>query len=164
MQNTVTFRTVTRGAVQTVVLAAVAVIGVSVGHWVIPAEDSSGTTAVRYIEATAPAVSPDILERKLAQLDARDARYTAPVTASAPTGKDSIIDRKLAQMDAQDAWHATAVAAAASAPFIPGSDRIIDRKLAQMDALDGRVTRLVADRDDSIIERKFAQMDAQDAR
>jgi hypothetical protein len=145
MQNTVTFRTVTRGAVQTVVLAAVAVIGVSVGHWVIPAEDSSGTTAVRYIEATAPAVSPDILERKLAQLDARDARYTAPVTASAPTGKDSIIDRKLAQM-------------------VPGSDRIIDRKLAQMDALDGRVTRLVADRDDSIIERKFAQMDAQDAR
>jgi hypothetical protein len=134
MQNTATFRTVTRGAVQLVVLAAVAVAGVSVGRWVIPDGGSTGATVVRYIETTAPVGGADIIERKLAQ------------------------------MDAQDAQHGIAVAGAVSVPFVPSGDSIIEGKLAQMDAFDGRAGPSVTTGDDSIIDRKFAQMDAEDAR
>lgn len=107
MQNAATFRTVTRGAVQFVVLAAVAVIGVSVGRWVVPEDGSAGATTVRYITTTAPAAGQDIIERKLAQMDARDARQgtavAGAVTAPSNAGAGSIIERKLAQMDAEDA-------------------------------------------------------------
>jgi hypothetical protein len=166
MQNTATFRTVTRGAVQLVVLAAVAAIGVSVGRWVIPDDGSTGVPAVRNTSAV-PATGQDIIERKLAQMDARDARHATAVAGfvRAPTarGADSIIERKFAEMDARDARHATAIAGPVTAPSVPGADSIIERKLAQMDALDSRAGSPPAG-GDTIIDRKFAQMDAQDAR
>jgi hypothetical protein len=167
MQNTATFRTVTRGAVQLVVLAAVAAIGVSVGRWVIPDDGSTGVSAVRYNNSAAPDTGQDIIERKLAQMDARDARHATAVAGfvRAPTarGADSIIERKFAEMDARDARHATAIAGPVTAPSVPGADSIIERKLAQMDALDSRAGSPPVG-GDTIIDRKFAQMDAQDAR
>ena len=166
MQNTATFRTVTRGAVQLVVLAVVAVVGVSVGRWVIPDDGSTGASAVSRINSGASATGQNIIERKLAQMDAQDSRGSTAVAgfvrAPSVPGTDSLTERKLAQMDAQDAAHGLAVAPAASAPSVVHGASIIERKLAQMDALDSRSAAVSGN--GSIVDRKFAQMDAEDGR
>jgi len=132
MQNAAAFRTVTRNAVYLVALAAVAAAGVGVGRWVIP-EGSTGASTVRYISGIAPAAGQDAVERKLAQMDAEDARHGAVVAgfARAPSapGAGSIMERKLAQMDKLDSR---------AGPEARRTGGIIERKFAQMDAEDTR--------------------------
>lgn len=133
MQDIATFRTVIRGAIQIVVLAAVAAAGVSVGRWVVPEEGSTGAPAVRYVNSGAPAGGQDVMARKLAQMDAEDARHGTVVagasSAPAVSSSESVVQRKLAQMDALDSRVGTQA--------INRRD-IMGRKFAQMDAEDAR--------------------------
>ncbi len=87
MQNSTTFRTVSRRSVQLAMLAAVAAVGVSVGRWVVP--EDSGSAA-----SSAPS----------AGLGAQQAPVTRdPALHAAPPKGGSLMERKLAQMDAEDA-------------------------------------------------------------
>lgn len=167
MQNTATFRTATRGAIQIVILAAVAAIGVSVGRWAVPDGNTAVSERIVYISVVDPAAREDIIARKFAQMDAQDNRFgtavAGAVAAPETSGAASLIERKLAQMEAEDARHGMAAAGAAGVPSVTGSESVIERKLTQMDALDSRVGTDGTSGGD-IIERKFAQMDAEDAR
>ena len=77
MQATATVRTFGRSGVQLVVIAAVAMTGIAIGRWGIPA-DSSGTTVSGVSNVAASGYDGQAAQQKLAQMDAaehaRDAR------------------------------------------------------------------------------------------
>ena len=101
MQNTATFRTVTRGTLQFLVVAAVAAVGISIGRWVIPDSGTTGATAARLAGNETRSIST--MERKLTQMDAWDDQFGFVGASAAPAPRSaSTMERKLAQMDAED--------------------------------------------------------------
>ena len=85
-------------------LAAVGVLGLSIGRWVVPATDSAPPIAYRPVAASTSSLASSNAERKLIQMDAADdARTRANSEAhDRIVGGSSAGERKLIQMDAAD--------------------------------------------------------------
>jgi hypothetical protein len=150
MQATGSMRTFGRSSVQLAVIAAVAVTGIAIGRWGIPAEDSATiVTSSRSDTVSTTDRLDNLVERKLAQMDAAEARYstTATVTDEASGAEvlvdqanvapiqASAVDRKFAQMDAAEARNSTT---AAVTDETSGAVVLVDR--ANVVALDGQHT------------------------
>ncbi len=106
MQTTGSLRTIGRSGAQALLLAAVGALGLGIGRWVVPATDSAPAGVFQPIEASTNGRPAHIMERKLAQMDAADARVrpATEVAGAASNGRPAhIMERKLAQMDAADA-------------------------------------------------------------
>ena len=106
MQATGTVRTFGRGSVQLVIVAAVAVTGIAIGRWGIPADDSSGTTVSSPSNVAASGYDGQAAQQKLAQMDAaedaRDARTSGLSNVAASGYEGQAAQQKLAQMDAAE--------------------------------------------------------------
>jgi hypothetical protein len=168
MQATGTVRTFGRGSVQVVVVAAVAVAGIAIGRWGIPAEDAATVvTGSRSDVISASDRFENMAERKLAQIDATDSGYAATVDGSvAAVVVDaanvspipaSAVERKLAQTGASSEF----LSDAANVSPIPAS--AVERKLAQT----GTSSEFLSDTANaapipaSAVERKLAQTSVQ---
>jgi len=147
MQNSTTFRTVSRSGVQLVALGAVAAVGVVFGHWVVPHASGGATAGGVTVLSTdhAPlssAAGSSILERKFAQLERLDSAVGGTTVASESTEHDSLLERKFAQMDARDALTTGGPEAIENAPDTPSARllwaNVLERKFAQIDAEDAR--------------------------
>lgn len=136
MNTAQTHLTIRRGSVQALMLVAVGALGLSLGRWVVP--DATPATVTRTVEYSSSAVPSDVIQRKLAQMDARDAAYPVAVAGSAqrPSAAD-VIGVKFAQMDAQDSGGGPGTAATAAGPRDAG---IVKVKFAQMDAQDSALS------------------------
>ena len=106
MQTTGSMRAIGKSGAQALLLAAVGVLGLGIGRWVVPATDSGQAEVYRPAAASTNGRAPHIVELKLAQMDAADVlvRTAAEVTGPASIGRASHIVRlKLAAMDYADA-------------------------------------------------------------
>jgi hypothetical protein len=136
-----------RSYLEFVLLVLVAVLGVSFGRWVIPADDSGSASPSTAASAADAARSEHILDVKFAQMDASDAasapvppvsNFTSISEAARTALAEQILDVKFAQMDAADAEVHVAVLstreATESAADAARSRHILDVKFAQMGA------------------------------
>jgi len=104
MQATGTVRTFGRSSVQLVVVAAVAAIGIAIGRWGIPADESSGTTASRSSSVATSGYQGQAAQQKWAQIDAvedsRDAGSSGLSNVATVGYEGQAAQQKWAQMDA----------------------------------------------------------------
>jgi hypothetical protein len=97
-----------------VIVAAVAVTGIVIGRWGIPAEDAATVFNPSANASRSDRFESIAAEQKVAKMEAAEARYstTGTVTVSDAEGtvdQANVVDRKFAQMDAAEARYSTTV-------------------------------------------------------
>lgn len=167
MHATGSVRTYGRGSVQLVVVAAVAVTGIAIGRWGIPADDAATITTSPRTDAVSTTDRFEAMaERKLTQMDARHSGHAHHTIAAGETTTvvpadatdvapmpDSVVERKLSQTSMSSG----ALGDRANVASIPAS--AVERKLSQTSVSSGalRDRTNVASIPDSAVELKLEQ-------